>query len=551
MYAHLAQEAVVALGWAERLPLIALTHELIHGARPMLGNTYSAISSLRPPSWPVSSFSTAFIFHTSGTSTGLPKPIPQSHHAAVGVLPRLPNGSEKATLTITPLYHGGIADCLRAWSSGAMIWLFPAKDVPITAMSVVKSFQSALDLPGFPPIKYFSSVPYVLQMVAAEDKGLQMLKNMDLVGVGGAALPSDIGNDLVGKGVNLLSRFGSAECGFLMSSHREYEKDKEWQYLRSSGSDQLKFEAQGDGLAELVIQPQWPHMAQRNRKDGSFATADLFEPHYRIHDAWRYHSRADSQLTLITGKKFDPAPLEAAIATSPLLSDALIYGNGQQYPGVLLFPSAAARGLKSEEVKEKVWQVLSGLNSNSQSHARIPRSMLKIVPEDAAGLEKSSKGTVLRGQAEKEYARDIHDMYNQKASPTQAVNGSNSSVAAVPDEELLQKVLEIIQSVTASKKTIPENGDLFSYGIDSVASIQIRAKLQAVCLSFYPSDILLASLSPKTNLHIQFLDTDRHSLPLNIVYDCGSAAKCVTVSPLTVKSAYMLIKSNPGWLNIF
>ena len=68
--------------------------------------------------------SVAYIHHTSGTSSGLPKPIPQTHRAAVGVLPHIPSSSMKATFTTTPLYHGGIADLFRAWTSDALIWLF-------------------------------------------------------------------------------------------------------------------------------------------------------------------------------------------------------------------------------------------------------------------------------------------------------------------------------------------------------------------------------------------------------------------------------------------
>jgi len=46
-----------------------------------------------------------------------------------------------------------------------------------------------------------------------------------------------------------------------MSSHRDYAKDKEWQYLRSSqGSDALSFEKQEDGTSELIVMPGWPHM---------------------------------------------------------------------------------------------------------------------------------------------------------------------------------------------------------------------------------------------------------------------------------------------------
>ena len=443
----------------------------------------------------------AYFFHTSGTSSGLPKPIAQSHRAAVGVLPCLPNGQKQATFTTTPLYHGGIADCFRAWTSSALIWLFPGKELPITESNVVQCLECAksAELIGAPPIKFFSSVPYVLQMLCSEPAGVEHLQEMDLVGVGGAALPKDVGDDLVRKGVNLLSRFGSAECGFLMSSHRKYKEDGDWQYLRSHGSKLLHFETQldGSGLAELVILSQWPHMAKRNRGDGSFATADLFEPHSHIQDAWKYHSRADSQLTLITGKKFDPAPLEAAIAASSILSDVLIFGNGRNFPGALLFRSAMAKEMPEEACLDRVWPLIMKLNQEGQAHTRLVRAMLVIMPFEVPGLEKSSKGTILRGQAEARYEKEISQAYDTSDSST---NGNSTGpMVPVDDQDIPIHVLKIVRSVLNTNDRIPEDADLFAYGVDSVACMRIRATLQ--------NDII---------------GSDKAALPLNIVYDCST-----------------------------
>lgn len=435
------------------------------------------------PLWDVLESDVAYLHHTSGTSTGLPKPIAQTHRAAVGVLPCM-DGSRDAMFTTTPLYHGGIADCFRAWTSGALIWLFPGKEVPITADNMMKSLACAdrfAENHLVAKVKYFSSVPYVLQMLAVENQGLQKLEEMDIVGVGGAALPQTVGDDLVGSGVNLISRFGSAECGFLMSSHREYRTDKEWQYLRSSqGSKDLKFEPQADGLAELVISPCWPHMAKRNRPDGSFATADLFQPHRSIPDAWKYHSRADSQLTLITGKKFDPAPLEAAIATSALLEDVLIFGNGQQYPGALLFRSSKALDLPENELLDEVWPSIQSFNLEGQAHTRLSRTMLVVMPAKASRLEKSSKGTILRGQAERMFARQISDAYE---NTDRAINDDalhEDIHPFVEDDEVPSAVLSIVKSVLNTDAEVPIDIDLFSYGVDSVACMQIRGHLQKV-----------------------------------------------------------------------
>ena len=446
----------------------------------------------------------AYLHHTSGTSTGLPKPIPQTHRAAIGVLPTLNSGHETATFSTTPLYHGGIADCFRAWTSESMIWLFPGADVPITPSNILKSLvcsHRSEETHRTPKVGYFSSVPYVLQTLAAEDEGLNSLKDMKLVGVGGAALPQDVGDHLVQMGVNLVSRFGSAECGFLMSSYRNFATDKAWQYLRSNASPHLQFEPQEDGLAELVICPSWPHMAKRNRDDGSYATADLFESHSSIPKAWKYHSRADSQLTLITGKKFDPAPIEDAIATSPLLRDVLIFGNGQQLPGALLFRADSSADMADDELLSAIWPSIEKLNADSQAHTRLSRSMLTVMPSAAGVLEKSSKGTILRAQAEKKYAPEITRAY--KRGPDVSANGMvSSSKAGVADEEVATAVSQVIQHVLETSDSIPEDGDLFSLGVDSAHCMQIRAILQT-----------------------KILQSPDNILPLNVVYDCGTIGK--------------------------
>jgi acyl-coenzyme A synthetase/AMP-(fatty) acid ligase len=206
----------------------------------------------------------AYLHHTSGTSSGLPKPIPQSHCAAIGVLPCLPKIPGVASFTTTPLYHGGIADLFRCWTSNSMIWLFPGKDVPITARNICQCLDIAKSYSSeevIPKVKYFSSVPYVLQMMEADKKGLSWLQNMDIVGVGGAALPAEVGDRMVKAGVNLISRFGSAECGFLLSSFRDFSGDDGWQYLRNYNPPNLvDFVPRDDDLAELVVKAGWPHL---------------------------------------------------------------------------------------------------------------------------------------------------------------------------------------------------------------------------------------------------------------------------------------------------
>lgn len=480
-------------------------------------NITNVLYNLKPEQNPAETHSSvkphdiAYLFHTSGTSSGLPKPIPQSHYAAVGVLPRLPGGGSAATFSTTPLYHGGIADCFRAWASGATIHLFPGTQ-PITAANVQRAVDRANSyLANACPVKYFTSVPYVLQMLGGDaahpedESGLQLLREMDLVGVGGAALPATVGEYLASRDVKLVSRFGSAECGFLLSSHRDYSTDHEWSYLRVDSSlqpDYYDFEPQAvqegePALFEFVVKPKWPHRGKTNRADGSFATSDLFERHPTITNAWRYHSRADAQVTLLNGKKFDPAPVEGEILASEvgkrLLSDVMIFGTGREMPGILLFPKSGNTSNSGDHIVEDVWPTIEKMNEETQSHARLAKKCTVVVnrePDKIQELPKSSKGTILRGQAERMFADEIERAadYNPELS---------SKRARIPDSEVMDALGRLFDDVVG--RHVDPQADLFAQGVDSLACSQLR---QTISKAF-------------------FLDSDI-TLPLNVIYDQGS-----------------------------
>ncbi|KAI0135355.1 acetyl-CoA synthetase-like protein [Daldinia grandis] len=416
----------------------------------------------------------AFLRHTSGTSSGLPKLIAQSQWGAVGCLPAFSHVEQPATFTTTPLYHGGLADCFRAWASGAMIWFFPEGFMPITGSNVIRSVSYARNRCPT-PVRYFSCVPYVLQLLVDECEGIDMLQSMELVGVGGAALEPSIGNKLVKLGVNLVSRLGSTECGFLMSSHRDYTYDKAWQYLRlTENSTLLSFEPRENGLSELVVKPRWPLREKTNHDDGSYATADLFEPHPSIPSAWRYHSRADAQITLANGKKFDPAPLEDTIKTSShMVRDALIFGANKEYVGVLLFKASSR--YSNDEIVNAVWPCVQKLNEETQSHCRLLKSMLIPIESEKGEepLPKSSKGTILRRQAGNRYSDVIADAYAPDKN-------TSTKICAISDADVFSTLLDLFTQVVG--REIDPHRDIFQQGVDSIMCIQMRKLIQSSML---------------------------------------------------------------------
>lgn len=194
----------------------------------------------------ISPDSVSHVFHSSGTS-GLPKPIPNTHARSVEVLPRrgLPSylsdtplepttpSPESAAFTTTPLFHGGVSDLLRAWMARSVCYFYPTSDVPITTKNVVAAVKACRSpphqLPHLPQLNgemlaeresrfkptAFLSVPYILSTLVEDldGEGMRMLHSMDYVSTGGAPLDTSIGDAMVERGVRLVSRLGSSECG--------------------------------------------------------------------------------------------------------------------------------------------------------------------------------------------------------------------------------------------------------------------------------------------------------------------------------------------------
>jgi thioester reductase-like protein len=184
--------------------------------------------------------------------------------------------------------------------------------------------------------------------------------------------------------------------------------------------------------------------------------------------------------------------LEDALATSPYLDDVLIFGNNRPFPGALLLRSKQSSSMSDQELLSAIRIQVEKMNSESQDHARIPFDMLIPLPHQDQPLEKSSKGTVIRRAAESRFEDVIDSAYGSQES--------NSS-PEVSDEDLSHHLIGLIQSVTGQKAELNDNMDLFSYGVDSIACMQLRTRLRR----------LIPDLEGQ--------------LPMSVIEDCGTVQR--------------------------
>jgi thioester reductase-like protein len=145
--------------------------------------------------------------------------------------------------------------------------------------------------------------------------------------------------------------------------------------------------------------------------------------------------------------------------------------------------------MSDQELLEAIKPTVEKLNRESQDHARIPFHMLVPLPHQSQPLEKSSKGTIIRRAADSRFETTIDGAYDAQET------GEASEVA---DEDLSKHLVGLIQSMTSQSDELTEDMDLFSYGVDSIACMQLRTRVRRLIPNY------------------------EQDLPMSVIEDCGT-----------------------------
>ncbi|PWY99767.1 acetyl-CoA synthetase-like protein [Testicularia cyperi] len=457
--------------------------------------------------------------HTSGSS-GLPKPIYQLHRFWTNTLVPAA-GTTLSAFTTTPLFHGGMSDMLRSFQAGSSIFFHPAADPGALSSAAICSAVQCCSLRQ--SVSYFLSVPYILDLLYEDpsQRGRDMLRSMELVSTGGAPLPQQLGDAMVADRIKLVSRLGSSECGFLMSSWRDFGRDAEWSYLRIPdhlGQRLLRFETdaqdsetagasqQASGPVELVVSSEWPTKLVANRPDGSYATSDLYAPHPSKPNTWKYESRSDDTLVLVSGKKVSAPVAETLLKRDPSVAEAIVFGANRAILGALVFvsPQASVFGQQEgENAEEMAWNkttkikilkslkpILDEINQKSPPQAQLAVEMIYLLPpSEVARIPRASKGSLQRGRAYQQYAKIIDGVYADfeegrslslpDSDNRSATNGIEKADADgkldLSAQELVGWMIDTVEKINGTR--VSSDADLFVAGVDSIQAARVRAAI--------------------------------------------------------------------------
>jgi thioester reductase-like protein len=398
----------------------------------------------------------AVIIHSSG-STGLPKPIYLTHRSCIATFAL--NLDRKALMT-QPLFHSfGFYETFRSIYSGKPMY-YVNYNYPITKQNLLATIEHVK-----PDLLF--CVPYVLKLLADSDQGLKALADIGLIMYGGSACPDDLGDKLVKYGVNVCANYGATETGRVMTSVRP-PGDDAWDYLRILPQVQqyLLMDEIAPSIFECVALDGLKSKSTVNSNDppNSFRTRDLFVKHPTKPNHWKYVSRLDDRLTLVNGEKVLPIPIEGRIRQEAFVQEAVVFGDGKTFPGILVIKADAAAEMDDKEFLQHIWPAVEDANSRAESFSHIPRDLVVVLPSGTK-YAATDKSTFIRAQVYEQFKQQIEESYEKFENDT-------GGFVALPLPELEAYLFRRFREELGVELASPES-DFFASSIDSLQCLRM------------------------------------------------------------------------------
>ncbi len=281
--------------------------------------------------------------------------------------------------------------------------------------------------------------------------------NVEILVSGGGTLSEELCTLYHGMGLPIFEGYGLTEAAPVVTSNPPEDakigtigpvvKDLDVK-LDKTVVPEGKFEdALGDFGELLVKGPNvtdgyWNRPGETDEaftEDGYFRTGDIVQK--RPDDYLMFRERAKQIIVLSTGKNVAPAPIEDAFASSRIVEQCMVIGDGEKFIGALVVPAfeelrdaAEAEGVDipedpqamcdDEQVHEAIEEEVEAVNENFEPHEQIKE--FRLVPEEF------TEDNGLLTPTMKKKRRDILDVY--EAEVADIYGGDETTASPEPAE---------------------------------------------------------------------------------------------------------------------
>ncbi|KAF4943399.1 hypothetical protein FGADI_13442 [Fusarium gaditjirri] len=363
------------------------------------------------------------IFHTSGSTSGMPKLVPATVKWMDCLIrknkPYTHNGPQPVYCLMGSHAHLGntiiLAEALA--NAGCLI---PPTSIPYPPSEL----HSMIAHGGLTALNIFPALLSIFIREARTDTVLlEHLRSLHHIFHAGQVLEPSDQAWAHQQGLKLIDTYGSTEIGLSMRASASS------QYLTPFPESGCEFVPLGGGssssdqLLELVIPADaddCPHSSLRNKEDGKFHTGDLFQ---RVGmNQYAYKGRVDDRIKMQLSLVCDAGSLEAEAmqaCEADLISAVSVIGSGRPSPAIIVEPKDETTLRSGHEklldFKKEVLRRISPFHARKYLHERIddPR-LVFVVPQGT--LPRTAKGSIIRKAVEDMFFDELGKCYEAISS---------------------------------------------------------------------------------------------------------------------------------------
>ncbi|KAI0490870.1 acetyl-CoA synthetase-like protein [Xylaria cf. heliscus] len=431
------------------------------------------------------------VLHSSG-STGPPKPIIITH-ASFAVLdneknyPEVPGRKrmdwsiynlkgEGRTFTVFPFFHlgGFLGLAFNPIMNNACPVLGPPHVLPDSSLinTIKKHYK----------LQILFLIPSIIDQLLLEPGAMELFEGLDFLVSSGAPLNPTIG-DRLAPIVPLISPYGTTEI-FIMPELAVEPEDWVFHEFNPRFQHEMQVYDSDEGTYELVV------FADDSNKDTSalyhnlpgtkvYRTKDLFTRHPTKPTLFKYYGRRDDIIVLANGLKLNPIPLEAHLQSHQSLRGALMIGNARTHTALIVEPKEALSRSEQEKLMDDLWPLVEESNLLIGSQGRLQKGML-LCTQPKKPFVRTGKGTIIRKLSQALYQEDLDGLYTRASSGSKTVDVDLALGLgkAVDLSDIVNFVRRILSVSFQAANAIDEDEDFFSYGLDSVTTLEIVGNLK-------------------------------------------------------------------------
>ncbi|THV04833.1 acetyl-CoA synthetase-like protein [Dendrothele bispora CBS 962.96] len=364
----------------------------------------------------------AFLFHTSGSTSGSPKLVPcsfrwlnssisKSYQVSV---PRDPSRQDVTVWMGSMCHIGQTFMLLGSLQHGSCV---------IQPTTISFSSEELLDMIhrcGLNRLNQFAAfLAMHLRNSRNDNKLLSALANLDEVLYSGMPLPREEQEWALQNHINLRNLFGSTECGATLVSVGGCGPDSHllqplagtsYRFVPiDSGKSQSEHQST-NRMLEFIVSAEsgdCPHPSLRHA-DGHFHTGDLFQE--VSEGRYVFRGRDDDWIKSENSLRCDTKAIEDNLRATcgGLVADCIVVGTGRPSPVLFVEPAAE---MNEDRLKKEIIRKTRLFHSRRYLHERITTpNMIIVVPRNTLPRT-ATKGNIRRKAVEDTYKKELDRIY--------------------------------------------------------------------------------------------------------------------------------------------